>query len=194
MCQPGADGIALALVIKGDDADLADNFGPDVGAGEVIACERQVPGVRLTAACSGRRGPLSRPIASPASQGHIGLGHGIFPRRDNGTHQPERLSPLLAGEDADHMAPQHFLQDVEHFLGLGDVGAGGEAGRRHVLARLRDRLGAALPHTPQNKVKQIPDITAALLRAGWMTACLIASLERGDCFADHLLRGTGEGG
>jgi len=39
----------------------------------------------------------------------------------------------------------------------------------------------------------MPDIAAALLRAGLITGGLIASLKRGNCFVDHPLRGTGEG-
>lgn len=189
--QPGADGIALTLVVKDDDANLPEDFRPDVGAHEVIGCEWQVPSVRLTASSSCRE-MLSGPIAAPAGQGHIGPGEGIFSCPDDGAHEPERLDPLLVGEDADHLTPEHLLQDVEYFLGLRNVGTGGETARRHLLARSCDRLGAALLHAPQDKLEQMPDIAAALLRAGRMTAYAITPFERGNRFADHPLPGTGE--
>ena len=80
--------------------------------------------------------------------------------------KPERLNQLLAGQGANQMAPQHLGQDVECFLHLGQVNARGVAVRRDPLRRPDDRLGAARAHAPQDEVKQLPHVAAALFRAG----------------------------
>ena len=183
VCHPGADSVALLLVIKGDDAHVPENFGPDNGAGPAIIHGQGARGAcPATFSCGG--GLLARRAAGPAGQGYIGSGQRIFTRPENRVHQPERLDPLVAGEGGGDMAPEHLLQDAECLLGLGKVGAGGETVRRDLLRRRDDRLGAALVHAPQDDLEQMPRTTTALLRAGCIMVCLIAPLERGNHLAD----------
>jgi hypothetical protein len=99
-------------------------------------------------------------------QGHVGSGLRILPRPDDGVHEPECLNPLLAGEGADHMAPEHLRQDVECFLRLGEVDARGETVGRDLRRWRDDRLGPALAHATKDEPEQLPHVVATLLRAG----------------------------
>ena len=107
-------------------------------------------------------------------------------------HLPERLDPLLAGQGAGHLVPEHLLQDVEGPPGLGNVQAGPETVRRDLPGRRDDRLGMALAHAPDDETEQLPHVTTALLRAGCLLIPGLARFERGNRLVDHPVLGAGQ--
>ncbi len=107
-------------------------------------------------------------------------------------HQPERLDPLVVGEAADYVAPEHLLQNVECSLDLGDAEARLEAVRRDLPGRRDDRLGPAFVHALDDQLEQTPHIATVLLRADCVVVCPMASLERGSSFLDYSILVTGQ--
>jgi hypothetical protein len=71
------------------------------------------------------------------------------------------------------------------------INARGVAVRRNLLRWPGDRFGASRLHAPHHKAEQLPYL-AALVRAGWLVACLIALREGSDRFVDHLVLRAGE--
>ena len=119
----GAEGVARALVVKGDDANLPVDIRPD---GAVRAASS--PG--RVATPLGHRGLPAQRTAALARQDHVGSRHRVPARPEDGAHQPLRLDPLVAREGVDDMAPEHLLQDAEFSLDLGNVETGRETVRR----------------------------------------------------------------
>src|SRR5208337_184765 len=99
--------------------------------------------------------PSSWRGAFPASQGHVRADQRVLPRAEDGVHQPERLDPLLVGQGAGHLVPEHLLQHVKCPPGLGDVQAGPEAVRRDLPGRRNDRFRMALVHALDDEPEQV---------------------------------------
>ena len=154
---------------------------------------KPAPGRAARRAAAARlRRLLVQRTASPAGPVHVGPGQGVFARPEDGIHKPQCLDPLIAGEGAGYMAPEHLRQDVECFLDLGNVAPGLEAVRRGLLAGCDDRPGVTFTHALDDELEQIPHVATALLRAGYLVVRLMASLERGNRFADDPIPGAGE--
>ena len=190
--HPGTDGVAPALVVQGDNANWPDYLGPDGGGREAVrTCRGGRPGRRL--ACPrARRRLLTQRTAFPAGQCHVRPDQRVLPGAEDGVHQPERLDPLLAGQGAGHLVPEHLLQDVECPPGLGNVQASPETVRRHLPGRRDDRLRTALVHTLDDEPEQVPNETTALRRAGRLVVPRLARFERGNSPVDHPVLGAGQ--
>ena len=186
--HPGADGVAPALVVQGDNANRPDYLCPDGGAREAVRPGR---GGRLGCPPARRR-LLARRAAFPAGQGHVGPDQRVLPCAEDGVHQPERLDPLLAGQGAGHLVPEHLLQDVECPPGLGNIQAGPETVRRDLPGRRDDRLRLALVHTLDDEPEQMPHVTTALGRAGCLVVPVLARFEHGNHLVDHPILGAGQ--
>ena len=107
-------------------------------------------------------------------------------------HQPERLDPLLPGQGAGHLVPEHLLQHVKRPPGLGDVQAGLETIRRDLPGRRDDRLRTALAHALDDKPEQLPHVTTALRRPGRLVIPRLARLEHGNRLVHHPIPGAGQ--
>ena len=107
-------------------------------------------------------------------------------------HQPERLDPLLAGQRADHLVPEHLLQDVECPRGLGNIQAGPDAVGRDLPGRRDDRLRMAIVHALDHEPEQMPHVTTTLGRAGCLVVPQLARFEHGYRLVDHPILGAGQ--
>ena len=107
-------------------------------------------------------------------------------------HQPERLDPLLAGQGAGHLVPEHLLQDVEYPPGLGNIQAGPEAVGRHLPGRRDDRLRMAIVYALDDEPEQMPHVTTTLCRAGCLVVPRPARFEHGYRLVDHSILGAGQ--
>ena len=186
--HPGGDGVAPGLVVQGDNANCPGYLCPDGGAREAVRPGR---GGRLGWPPARRR-LLAQRAAFSAGQGHIGPDQRVLPCAEDGVHLPERLDPLLAGQGAGHLVPEHLLQDVECPPGLGNIQAGPETVRRDLPGRRDDRLCLALVHALDDEPEQMPYVTTALGRAGCLVVPVLARFEHGNHLVDHPILGAGQ--